>query len=261
MPKTLEEIEREFSAGRNNAKRKPEASAPREAIPAPAREPAARQGFTPAPLREFASAAAPAIPAREEAFPKRQRSVELHEAPAPGKPHRVRELVFDLLVYGFALLLIAGSTMFAFSNNTEKSIFGYRFYQVLTPSMEPVFTTGDMIFIKICAPEEVQVGDIITFSPNRNAKAYLTHRAVEVRPGVNGEAPVIVTRGDANNTEDPPIAGTAVVGKYVFHIPVVGGVLQFIRENLLLMGICIGASFVLLIFLRSYFDARKQARE
>jgi signal peptidase I len=179
----------------------------------------------------------------------------------PSKGSKLRGLAFDILVYGFALLLILGSTMFAFSNSTEKSIFGYRFYHVLTPSMEPVFGVGDMIFVKLCEPEDVKKDDIITFVPNRNAKAYLTHRAVEIRPGENGGAPVIVTRGDANNTEDPPISGEAVVGKYVFHIPKVGSALQFVRENIILMGICLAASFALLIFLRSYFSAKRREAE
>jgi signal peptidase I len=187
------------------------------------------------------------------------------EAPLPEEPTRkrskARELVFDILVYGFALLLIAGSTMFAFSSDTGKSIFGFRFYHVLTPSMEPVFGVGDMIFVKLCAPEEVKANDIVTFVPNRNAKAYLTHRAVEVRPPEDGGAPVIVTKGDANNTADPPISGEAIVGKYIFRIPKVGGALQFIRENIILMGVCIAASFALLIFLRSYFSAKKEAEK
>jgi signal peptidase len=247
MPKTLEELEREF-ADRGKKTPVPVPARPSTPKPVPEREPepTPEQEPEPAPERKTPGTLPIAGPA---------------EAPAPEKTHRVRELVFDLLVYGFALILIAGSTMFAFSNNTDKHILGYRFYQVLTPSMEPVFGVGDMIFVRLCAPEDVQAGDIITFSPNRNAKAYLTHRAIEVRPGENGEAPVIVTKGDANNLEDPPISGTAVVGKYVFHIPYAGGILQFIRDNLILMGICLAAAFALLIFLRAYFDARRESEE
>jgi signal peptidase len=219
----------------------------------------------PAPQEHMPQAPAVTItPAQEEPIPQTPAS----DASAPEEPTRVkihakgsraREIVLDIFVYGFAFMLIISSTMFAFSDNTDKSIFGYRFYQVLTPSMEPEFGAGDMIFIKLCGPEEVQEGDVVTFSPNRNAKTYLTHRVVEVRAEESEGAPVIVTKGDANNLEDPPISGNALVGKYLFHIPVMGGVLQFIRDNIIPMSICIVAFFVLLIFLRSYFDARKEA--
>jgi signal peptidase len=208
----------------------------------------------PAPEKTPWSIPVSAVPTPEDDW---EDDWEEDEAP-PNKGAKLRNLILDLLVYGMALSLILGATIFAFSNSTEKSLFGYRFYNVITPSMEPVFSPGDMIFIKICGVDEIQEGDVITFVPNKNSKAYLTHRVKKITPGEKGEAPSVVTRGDANNTDDPPISGEAVVGKYLFSIPKAGAIINFIRENIILMGICIAAAFVLLIFLRSYFAARKK---
>jgi len=176
------------------------------------------------------------------------------------KGNKKLHLLFDILVYIFALALVIGSAMFAFSSDTGKSIFGYRFYHVLTQSMTPTFDPGDMIFIKICKPEEVKTGDIITFVPNQKVNAYLTHRVVDIVPAADGEPMRFVTRGDHNNADDPSIDSRVLVGKYVFHIPKAGAVINLIRQNLVIMGICIVAIFALVIVLRSYFSTKKAAR-
>ena len=44
---------------------------------------------------------------------------------------------------------------------------GLRPMCVLSGSMEPTYHTGSLIYVKPCAPEDVQVGDAITFEPHR----------------------------------------------------------------------------------------------
>lgn len=72
-------------------------------------------------------------------------------------------VMFDILFYIAILAMIAGSTMSAFSNNASKSISSYRFYTVLSDSMRPTFSKGDMIIVKLT--DDVKEGDIITFNP------------------------------------------------------------------------------------------------
>lgn len=174
------------------------------------------------------------------------------------KSKRGLNIIFNFLVYGFCLILIIGSAMFALNNDTGKSLFGYRFYSVLTVSMRPEFDAGDMIFIKLCEPEDIQAGDVVTFVPSRKSTAYLTHRVTKIISDENGVPQQIITKGDNNNAEDPPVSVKAVVGIYLFHIPGAGNIIQFISENLILMGICIVSSFVLLVFLRSYFATKRK---
>ncbi|MCL2106514.1 MAG: signal peptidase I [Oscillospiraceae bacterium] len=168
--------------------------------------------------------------------------------------------ILNLFTYCFVAFLLAGSTMFAFSNSAEKSLLGYRFYNVLTPSMQPAFKPGDMIFVKLTKPSEVKVGDIVTFNPSPKSTAFLTHRVVELLPADESQPDRMVTKGDFNNTKDPPVGLSAVIGVHTFTIPVMGRVVEMMRNNLLLVCICFGAVFLLLAVLRAYFAARKQEK-
>ncbi len=189
-------------------------------------------------------------------------SEEAEQKEPEKQKNKAVERVLNILTYAFVILLIAGSTMFAFSNNTDKSLFGYRFYHVLTPSMRPEFNVGDMIFVKMVDPSDVEVGDIVTFHPSSKSKAFLTHRVVQLLPAdEENQQDRMVTKGDFNNAEDPPVSLDAVIGVHAFTIPAMGGIIEFVRDNIVLMGICIGAIFLLLNVLRVYFKVRKQDKK
>lgn len=107
------------------------------------------------------------------------------------------------------------------------SIFGYSFYYVLTESMEPEIKTGDMIIGKYTAPENLQIGDIITYQGEIGEVKgkVVTHKIVEI----NGDT--FITKGVANDTPDPPIHSTQILSKYVATIPVAGDVFSVINSK------------------------------
>ena len=188
-------------------------------------------------------------------------------APGPGtaasgkkRPSAAANLVLNLLTLCFVGFLLAESTIFAFSNNENKSLFGYRFYNVLTPSMRPLFRPGDMIFVKLTDPSQVRVGDVVTFRPSSKSTAFLTHRVAELLPAQEMKPARMVTKGDANNAADPPVALSAVIGVHVFTIPFVGWIAEMARSSLPLVCVCFGAVFLLLLVLRAYFAVRKESR-
>ncbi len=72
---------------------------------------------------------------------------------------------------------------------------------VLTDSMLPEISSGDLIFVSKADPASVQVGDVISFfDPAGNGSSVVTHRVIELvtEDGVTKWR----TRGDNNNTED-----------------------------------------------------------
>jgi len=92
-----------------------------------------------------------------------------------------------------------------------KTLFGYRFLNVLTDSMRPTFNKGDMIIVRLCAPENVHVGDIITFAMDEEKAVTLSHRVVDILTELDGEQGLwFLTRGDAysNDFNSTPIAAT-----------------------------------------------------
>jgi len=179
------------------------------------------------------------------------------------KNSKVYEAIMDIALYGVALAILFGAIAFNFSNSQDKSLFGYRFYNVLTPSMEPVFSPGDMIFVKLCSLDEVEIEDIVTFVPGNNPNNYLTHRLMEIKepetPG-QGQQRRFITQGDTNNDPDPSIAEEQLIGKYIFRIPKMGIVINLVRHNLIVMSICIVALLLFVILLRSLTSGGKGSK-
>ncbi|MFC1958956.1 signal peptidase I [Chloroflexota bacterium] len=81
---------------------------------------------------------------------------------------------------------------------------------VLSESMWPILTRGDLIFVKGIDPEDVKLGDVIIF---RHGDGVAVHRVVRITKDR------LTTKGDANNVEDAPITFDDVVGR----LPIVLG--------------------------------------
>ena len=117
---------------------------------------------------------------------------------------------------------------------------------VLTDSMYPVIESGDLIICQTVEPEDVQVGDVISFfDPAGNGTSIVTHRVIEV---VNeGGALMFRTQGDNNNTEDKVLVGAQdVVGTYKSRIAGAGHVAMFMQTTAGLI-VCVVLPILLLI--------------
>lgn len=141
------------------------------------------------------------------------------------------DILFTVFTYLLSACILIGAIFFAFSASPTKSIFGYRYYTVLTGSMSPTYDVGDIIFVQLKNPEDINEGDIITFNPSRNGDAYLTHRVVEKFENYQGTGVTCFrTKGDANDSEDSfLIEGERVIGTVNFGIPKIGYVIRFIQ--------------------------------
>lgn len=125
--------------------------------------------------------------------------VEVHDREPSKKTKRIVKIATDVIFYLVIIVVLAGSVIFASSKSPDKSIFGYRFYEVLTPSMSPAYDPGDLIIVKLTNPEEIQVDDVMTFSPGKDGTSYLTHRVIEkIENYEDTGRPAFRTKGDAN---------------------------------------------------------------
>lgn len=88
---------------------------------------------------------------------------------------------------------------------------------VLSGSMEPTYHVGSLIYVKDADPQDVQIGDPITFKISDDTM--VTHRVV----AIDTEAQTFQTKGDANdNVDGGAVAYENLVGKPVFTIPYMG---------------------------------------
>lgn len=99
--------------------------------------------------------------------------------------------------------------------------FGFGAAVVLSGSMEPTFSTGDLIIVR--QEPTYGIDDIVVFQEGRTL---VVHRIVDMADGT------VTTRGDANNAEDEPIEFSAIKGKVLLHIPGVGNVVSFLKTPL-----------------------------
>lgn len=102
---------------------------------------------------------------------------------------------------------------------------------VQSDSMSPTFDQGDLIVIKTCDTSKLQVGDIVTFHTIiENQYALNTHR-IESIDELNGMRS-FTTKGDNNDVADTHIISDGdIVGQYVFKIPGMGKVMDFLSST------------------------------
>lgn len=107
------------------------------------------------------------------------------------------------------------------------SIFGYSFYYVLTESMEPEIMAGEIILCKSTDPEDLQVGDIITYIGETGTlkDMIITHKIVQIDDGI------FTTQGVANDLPDPPINSSQILSRYVATIPLAGKLFSVINSK------------------------------
>jgi signal peptidase len=153
------------------------------------------------------------------------------------KSQRVVEVISDVLFYLLLVAILAAAVMFASSKAPGKSIFGYRYYDVLTGSMEPSYSVGDLILVKVTGAENISVGDPITFNPGSTDDSYLTHRVVEkIENYQETGVTCFRTKGDANESEDPFIIDESrVIGVVKLHIPFFGYVVKFVQYHYIMI--------------------------
>ncbi|GAB6939199.1 signal peptidase I [Isoptericola variabilis] len=134
-----------------------------------------------------------------------------------GRPRRALGRVASVVLGAVmvALLALAGATVVA------PKAMGATPLTVLTGSMEPALSPGDVVVVRPVEPADVQVGDVLTFQPVSGDPTLVTHRVVGVMWG-DGDPAGFVTRGDANGADDDPIVADQVRGRVVYSVPLVG---------------------------------------
>ena len=123
--------------------------------------------------------------------------------------------VFAWLVAGLVVLVLAVSVVIP-------KIAGGTTYTILTGSMRPGMPPGTMVVDRPVKPQDVRIGDVITFQLRSGDPTVATHRVVGVGIAVNGDR-VFTTEGDANNAADPnPVRAVQLKGERWYAIPFLG---------------------------------------
>lgn len=154
--------------------------------------------------------------------------------------------VLVVLVVAFAVFLMGSRLV------------GLQVYHVISPSMEPSYSVGDLLYVKEADPDSVKVGDPITFVLNEDL-VVATHRVV----AVDSENRHFTTKGDANETEDAaPVHFNNLIGVPVFAVPLLGYVSAYIQSPPgMYVAIALGVVLLTAVFLPDLLTKKKPEEE
>ena len=146
---------------------------------------------------------------------------------------KVAKRIMDII---FIILIVILIGYFALRNSGTIEI-----YEVETGSMEDGIHPGD--YVLIYKKKNYKVGDIVTYKKDNY---YITHRIIKE------DSKGVITKGDANNTEDEKIKKDSIVGKVI----IIGGMLNFVIDYK--FGI---VSFLLGIYLITLYIKKERKRK
>lgn len=133
-------------------------------------------------------------------------------------------------------------------------LFGLQVYVVLSPSMEPVYQTGSIIYVRNVDTAKLEKGDVITFKLSESITA--THRIEEVIVDEDTGARSFWTKGDANKERDKaPVSQDRVIGSPLFSIPYLGYLANYIQTPPgIYVAISAAAVLLLIVILSDFLD-------
>jgi signal peptidase len=135
------------------------------------------------------------------------------------KPHRSNNTL--LAIAAFAVLTIPVLL---------QSVFGVGFSSVLSNSMQPGFSAGDLLITHQVQASGLKVGDIVVLRSATTYEAY-SHRITAIK-NTAGELS-LSTKGDANpvaDTEMAKVNSLALLPKAVGHIPMAGRPILYLTQ-------------------------------
>lgn len=159
------------------------------------------------------------------------------------KASKITGIIAKTLGYSIVVLLII--ILIRALVYKKYDVFGYRFYIIMSGSMEPTIHVSDGIITK--ETNDLKDGDIIAFD---NQGAITVHRIIKTYTQENGEK-LYQTKGDNNNSADRGLVDkTKIKGEVLYRIPKVGNAILFLQRNIVIVLILIVGVTVIIYLVR-----------
>ena len=148
-----------------------------------------------------------------------------------------RKIIFRIVIYILIIpIIIYNISLIVFSiinKNETPCFFGIKTFVIVSGSMQPDLMIGDIVIVKNCDKNDINVGDIISY---RSGQSVITHRIVEFieSDGQTG----YITKGDNNNVKDNVVVKFEdIEGKYIGKISNLGNVVLFLKNKIVIISI------------------------
>ncbi|ARU52039.1 signal peptidase I [Cellulosimicrobium cellulans] len=138
------------------------------------------------------------------------------EVPRPGR-HPVLTGLWAGVTYGLLalVLLLAGLLI------VVPKLAGGVPLTILSGSMEPNLPVGSLAVVVPVEPEDVRIGQIITYLPNPDDPTPVTHRVTAITHRADGGL-TFTLQGDANAAADAPVQDFQVRARVLYAVPWLG---------------------------------------
>lgn len=161
-----------------------------------------------------------------------------------------RKILHYILLAVLAMMIGAGLYSLNASRLTGDQVpmpFGVGASVVLSGSMEPALSVGDLLIVR----EEVSyaTGDIVIYQSGRMP---VVHRIISM------DLESAVTQGDANNVPDAPVALSAIKGRVVLAVPLVGYAVLALKSP---VGIIAAVAAAVLLVEGSFRSSKKEKED
>lgn len=147
------------------------------------------------------------------------------------KAFKICSIILKAIIWICLIAFVISVCLQRFSNN-KLSLFNFRMFTVITGSMEPMYNIGDVLIAKEVKPENIKVGDTITYQVIENGvnDKVITHQVVGIDKN-NGKY-YFHTKGLANLVEDPIVSEDKVYGKVIYKSIVISFVYKIVSTSL-----------------------------
>lgn len=131
----------------------------------------------------------------------------------------IRNTILGIIIAILAVFIVL--VMITRISGGTPTVFGYSMFRVSSGSMQPALEVGDVIITKEFDPMTVKKEDIVTYKSESGSMSgrLVTHRVIR-GPYKNKGKFYIITKGDANTSEDDPVRLDQIESKYLFKVSV-----------------------------------------
>lgn len=151
----------------------------------------------------------------------------------------VISLIIGIRLYSWNAQNLAGNTM--------PMPFGYGASVVLSGSMEPTLSVNDLVLVR--EQDSYEIDDIVVY---QDGSMLVIHKIISI------DGDEVITKGDANDVADKPISASDIKGKAVWHIPVLGALIRFLKTS---VGFILIIAAAIALFELPHMRERKKAME
>lgn len=164
------------------------------------------------------------------------------------------------IFYAFLIIMVVLAFIYSGNEDAGKRFGPFSYNSVLSDSMDSVYPRGSLVASWELKPNEelktgLDGGDDIVFVTKEGK--VIVHRILEIKDDYEDSGQRgFVTQGVENPNPDASVTYEGnVVGKVIWNVPYIGGILGFIADHILYIGIGILGLFIIMGLLKAAFTS------